>query len=86
MSTVEQLAQQALALEPGERAYLADVLEQSLASGGFATTDLARVWSAEIDRRLEAHKRGEAQASDADLVLERIRQRLDEHRARKAAL
>ena len=80
MTPVEQLAQQALALEPGDRAYLADVLEQSLASGGFATTELAEAWAAEIDRRLNAYKRGEAQPSDADVVLERIRQRVVDHR------
>lgn len=85
MSPVEQLAQQVLALEPGDRAYLADVLEQSLATGSFATAELAEAWTAEIDRRLEAYKRGEARPSDADLALERIRQRLDQHRARKAA-
>ena len=85
MSIVEQIAQQALALGPEDRAYLANVLEQSLTSGGFATPEIAAAWSAEIDRRLDAHRRGEAQTTDADTALERIQQRLDEHRARKAA-
>lgn len=85
MSTVEQLAQQALALGPEDRVYLANVLEKSLSTGGFATPELAAAWSAEIDRRLSACKRGETQSTDADAALERITQRLEEHRARKAA-
>lgn len=85
MSTVEQLAQQALALGPDDRVYLANVLEQSLSTGGFATPELAAVWSAEIDRRVTAYRRGETQPTDADAALERIGQRLEEHRARKAS-
>lgn len=85
MSTVEQLAQQALALGPEDRVYLANVLEESLSTGDFATPELAAAWSAEIDRRMAAYRRGEAQSTDADAALERIGQRLEEHRARKAA-
>jgi putative addiction module component (TIGR02574 family) len=85
MTTVEQLAQQALALAPAERAHLADVLEQSLTTGGFATAELAEAWAAEIDRRLEARGRGEGQSIDADVALRRIQQRLTEHRARRVA-
>jgi putative addiction module component (TIGR02574 family) len=84
MSTVEQLAQQVLALGPEERVYLANVLEESLSTGGFASPELAAAWSAEIDRRLAAYRRGETQGTDADAALERIGQRLEEHRARKA--
>lgn len=84
MSTVEQLAQQALALGPEDRVYLATVLEESLSNGGFATPELAATWSAEIDRRVAAYRRGEAQSTDADAALERIARRLEEHRARKA--
>ena len=76
MSTVEELAQQALALGAEERVYLANVLEESLSNGGFATPELAAAWSAEIDRRLAAYQRGETRATDADSALERIRQRL----------
>jgi putative addiction module component (TIGR02574 family) len=73
-----------LALGPGDRVYLANVLEESLSAGGFATPELAAAWSAEIDRRLAAYRRGDAQSADADAALERIEQRLEEHRARKA--
>ena len=85
MSVVEQIAQQALALAPEDRVFLANVLEQSLTTGDFATAELAEAWTAEIDRRLRAHEQGETHATDADAALERIGQRLDQHRARKAA-
>lgn len=85
MSIVEQLAQQALALGREDRAYLANVLEESLPMSEFATRELAAAWSAEVDRRLSAYHRGEATASDAHTALERIRRRLVEHRAQKAA-
>lgn len=84
MSIVEQLAQQALTLGPEDRAYLVNVLEDSLSTGGFSTPELATAWSAEIDRRLAAYRRGDVQATDADTTLERIQRRLEEHRARKA--
>lgn len=86
MSTVEQLAQQALALGPEDRVYLANVLEESLSTGGFATPEIAAAWSAEIDRRLAAYRRGETKPTDADAALERIAQRLEEQRVRKAVL
>lgn len=84
MSMVEQLAQQALALGPEDRVYLANVLEESLSTGGFTTPELAAAWSAEIDRRAAAYQRGEAQSTDADAALERIAHRLEEHRVQKA--
>jgi hypothetical protein len=85
MTPVEQLAQQALALAPADRAYLADVLEQSLSTGSFATPELAALWADEIDRRLAAYERGEAKPTDADIALQRSEQRLVAHRARKSS-
>ena len=81
---VEQLAQQALALGREDRAYLANLLEESLPMSEFATRELAAAWSAEVDRRLSAYHRGEAAASDVHTALERIERRLAEHGARKA--
>ena len=75
MTPREKIAQQALALGPEDRVYLADVLEQSLAAGGFAT--------AEIDRRVAAYDRGEVQAADFETALAHIRQHLGDHRSRK---
>ena len=85
MTIREQIAQQALALPPEDRTYLADVLEQSLTSGEFATAEIAAEWSAEIDRRIAAYERGETQGTDAQTVLERIRGRLAKHRSRKVS-
>ena len=83
MTIREQIAQQALALPPEDRTYLADVLEQSLSSGEFATPELAAEWSAEIDRRIAAFDRGETHGLDVQTALERIRSRLAEHRSAK---
>lgn len=85
MTTREQIAQQALALPLEDRTYVADVLEQSLTSGEFATPEIAAEWAAEIDRRIAAYDRGESQGVDAQMALERIRIRLEEHRCRKVA-
>jgi len=83
MTSREQIAQQALALPPEDRTYLADILEQSLTSGEFATLELAAEWTAEIDRRIAAYDHGETQGVDVQTALERIRARLAEHRTRK---
>jgi putative addiction module component (TIGR02574 family) len=85
MTLREEIAQQALSLAPEDRVYLADVLEQSLASGSFATAELEAAWSAEIDRRIEAYDRGEVQAVDFETALARIRQHLADHRSRKVS-
>jgi len=79
----EQIAQQALTLAPGDRAYVADVLEQSLTSGGFSSAEIAAEWASEVDRRIDAYDRGEVQANDIEGVVDRLRQQLAEHRARK---
>jgi len=81
MSTRDQIVEQALSLGPEDRAYVADALEQSLASGNFASPEIAAAWADEIGRRLAAYDRGEIQAVDADEALIRIRQQLAEHRS-----
>ena len=83
MTMREQVAQQALALTPEDRAYIADILENSLANEDFANTEICAEWAAEIDRRIEAYDSGKVQASDGIDVLERIRERLAAHRASK---
>ncbi len=80
----EEIAQQALELPPEDRVYVADMLERSLAAGGFASEEIAAAWDAEIERRLEAYDRGEVEPIPADVAIERLRQHLAEHRARKA--
>jgi putative addiction module component (TIGR02574 family) len=83
MMNRDQIAKEALALPPEERSYLADVLEQSLTTGEFATQEIAAEWTAEIDRRIAAYDRGEIEAMDAKAALERIRARLARYRQRR---
>ncbi len=83
MSMRDEIVHQALSLTLEDRAYLADVLEQSLAEGGFAAAETEAAWSAEIDRRIEAYDRGDAQAADFETALARIRQHLADHRRRR---
>jgi putative addiction module component (TIGR02574 family) len=85
MSNRDEIAKQALGLPPEDRAYLADQLEQSLPHDGFATAEIARAWASEVDRRLESYDSGESPAAGFDEVMHRLRQRLAEHRERKAA-
>lgn len=81
MSNREQIVKEALSLPPEDRVFVADALEQSLSSGGFASPEIADAWAEEIARRLAAFDRGETAAVDADLALDRLRQRLDVRRA-----
>jgi len=80
----DQIVQQALALPPEDRTWVADVLENSLSGGAFATPEVAAEWAAEIDRRIAAYDRGETHGADAQVVLERLRARLAAHRSRRA--
>jgi putative addiction module component (TIGR02574 family) len=84
MATRDEIAQQALALPPDDRAYVADVIEQSLTGGEFATAEIASAWAAEIERRIDAYDRGEVQALDGETAVQRIRQYLASRRAGKS--
>jgi hypothetical protein len=81
MTQREKIVEEALALSPEDRAYVADVIEQSLSDGGFATPEIAAAWAEEIERRIAAYERGEASADDARVSLNRMRRKLAEHRA-----
>jgi hypothetical protein len=83
MSTRDEIAQQALALPANDRAFLADVLEQSLTDEEL-TAETAIAWSKEIDRRLEAYDRGELEAVDAQIAMEEMRRGLAKRRAEGA--
>lgn len=73
MTQLDQLAEQALKLEPNDRAFLADLLEQSLPASGFADAEVGDTWSREIDRRVAAYDRGETQAISAEASLQHAR-------------
>lgn len=83
MALREDIVQQAMNLPPADRAFVADALEQSLSSGGFATPEIAAAWATEIERRIAAYDRGDLPASNMETALENIRQHLASHRARK---
>lgn len=77
MSLHDEIAQQALMLPPDDRAFVADVLEQSLPRSEFATPEIAEAWSRELDRRLAADDRGESTALEFDTVLDHIQTALN---------
>jgi putative addiction module component (TIGR02574 family) len=81
MTLREQIAQQALALPPEDRAFLADLLEQSLNAEGFSTPELASEWAAEVARRIAAYERGETHAVDAASAVREMREGLAKSRA-----
>ncbi|HVT27408.1 MAG TPA: addiction module protein, partial [Lacipirellulaceae bacterium] len=60
----------------------AERLEESL-SHSHASPEIAAAWTAEIDRRIAAYGRGEMEATDAAMYIERMRRYLADHRARK---
>jgi hypothetical protein len=74
MSSREEIAQQALSLSPEDRAYVADVIEQSF-RGDFATPEISAAWMTEIENRARAYERGETTAEDWRTVLSRLRTR-----------
>jgi hypothetical protein len=82
MSPREQILQDALALPPEDRVFLADSLELSLSHGEFASPEIAAAWNDEIERRLAAFDRGEVQAVNADAAIEGMRRYLALHRAK----
>lgn len=85
MTIREHVFQEALALPPEDRAFLAERLDESLSQGDFASPEIAAAWTAEIDRRIAAYERGELQVWNADESVARMRQFLADHSARKTS-
>jgi putative addiction module component (TIGR02574 family) len=83
MTLRDQVLQEALALPPQDRAFVVERLDESLNQGEFASPEIAAAWTAEIDRRIAAYKRGDVQALDAATSVDRMRRYLAEHRGRK---
>jgi hypothetical protein len=77
----DQIAEQALTLPPEDRAFLAELLEMSLSSNGFATPELAAEWVSEVERRVAAYDRGETCAYDLRTAMQSIRRELEERRS-----
>lgn len=83
--TRDDVLAQALALPSVDQAYLADMLEQRMATGHFSSPEIGEIWSTEINRRIAAYDRGETSTVDFDKSLEHLKQAIAEHRNRQAA-
>ena len=81
MTPREEILQQALALGPEDRAFVAEGIEQSLEPHDVASRELAALWATELERRIAAFDRGEVQASDMNEAMDRIRGQLEKFRA-----
>lgn len=57
MSKLEEITEQALALEPLERSHLIDYLMASFSSEYLASVEEA--WKVEVEARIDAYERGE---------------------------
>jgi putative addiction module component (TIGR02574 family) len=84
MSIRDEIVQQALALPADDRAFLADLLEQSLQDAHCSPESLTAFWTVEIDRRLTAYGQDPSQAVDANTSLTNIRRHLQTHRLGKS--
>ncbi|HEY2837706.1 MAG TPA: addiction module protein [Pirellulales bacterium] len=83
MANRDQIVEQALSLAPEDRAYVADALEQSLASSGFASPEVTEAWAEEVERRLAAYDRGDIKAIDG-ASWAHLRKQLADRRAQGA--
>ena len=81
MSSRDEVARQALALSPEDRAFVADILESSLWDADQFDRDLAAKWTMELDRRIDAYDRGETTSMDIETAMRDLRRSLDERRA-----
>jgi putative addiction module component (TIGR02574 family) len=68
---VAELAEQARALEPGERSRLVELLLESLQEPPLAEVEAA--WAQEVERRVAAYKRGEIETYAAEDVFAEAR-------------
>jgi putative addiction module component (TIGR02574 family) len=75
-SVSEELEAVVLSLPRGERARLAERLLASLDED----TEIEEEWAREVERRLDAFRKGEIQASPADKVIREARQRVTRSR------
>lgn len=80
MTLRDHLVQQVLALPADDRVHLAELLDQSFMTEGFATPALAVEWEAEVERRIDAYDRGAMPAEDAETAMQSIRRELAERR------
>ena len=82
MVSREHILEQARALPKSDQAYLAEMLEQGLTEGQFASRDIVDAWSQEINRRIAAYDLGETASIGFEQSLEHLRMAIAEHRGR----
>lgn len=76
MISRDEVVEHALALPAADRAFLADLLEESLPHSKCVDPDYAREWTAEINRRVDTYMRGETQATDVETAMQNMRNQL----------
>lgn len=84
MTTRDEIAAQALALPADDRAFLADMLEQSLCENDVTIEEFAAFWTDEIDRRLASFRKDPTRAVDAETALAEMSRRLQARRSGKS--
>ena len=84
MITRDDILAKALTLPPADQAFVADMLEQKMATGHFSSPEIGEVWSNEINRRITSYDRGETPTVDFDKSLEHLKQAIAEYRNRQA--
>lgn len=72
MISKDEIVQHALALPADDRAFLADLLEESLPHSKNTDPEYAQSWTTEINRRVEAYRRGETHANDAATAMQNM--------------
>jgi len=73
--TYDEIASEALKLPVPERERLFQDLAESLTGTAEMAPEIEAAWMAEIERRLDEIKRGEAKMLDGEEVLQRLRDR-----------
>jgi hypothetical protein len=72
-SVRDELLERALSLDPHDRAYLAEALEESLRPADFESPEIGEAWSLEIERRAVALEKGDMPTDEWRQVISRLR-------------
>ncbi|WP_110766431.1 addiction module protein [Planctopirus hydrillae] len=85
MTLRDQILQQALTLPFEDREYLAEQLGDSLQAGRFATEEIGKSWSQEIDQRIAAFDRSESTTIELDTAVQKMRDAVAAYQNHRAA-
>jgi hypothetical protein len=81
----DEIIQQAMALSPADRAFVADALDNSLVDGGFATPEVAQAWVDEVERRIKARDQDESRSIEIGAALAIMRRALHAKREQESS-